>query len=171
MLPALAALLRGSPRRFLFVVGKGGVGKTTAAAAVALHLADAGRPTHLVSTDPAHSVGDVFGVQLPAHPIPSPCTDRLTLEELDARAYARAWSGRVAGPIAELVERGTYLDADDAHALTGLSLPGVDEVMGALRLVELAEGNADRIVVDTAPTGHALRLLDAGALIDGWAAA
>ncbi len=173
MQPALAERLRTLSRRFVFVVGKGGVGKSTTAAATALYLADSGLATHLISTDPAHSLGDVFQLDLPPAPAPapSPCSDRLLLEQLDARAYARRWVERVSGPIAELVERGTYLDAQDAHSLADLSLPGVDELMGALRLVELAAGGAQVVVVDTAPTGHALRLLDAGFLLAGWAAA
>ncbi|HEX9106352.1 MAG TPA: ArsA family ATPase [Longimicrobiales bacterium] len=171
ILPAPADLLRAGNRRIVFVVGKGGVGKTTTAAALALAFADSGAATHLLSTDPAHSLGDVFGVALPGHAGPSPCTPLLTLEELDARAYARAWIERISGPIAELVQAGTYLDATDARALADLSLPGVDVVMGALRLVELARGPAARIVVDTAPTGHALRLLETGGLVRGWVAA
>jgi len=163
--------LRLARRRIVFVVGKGGVGKTTTAAALALDFADAGDATHLLSTDPAHSVGDVFGVTLPGGAAPSPCSALLTLEELDARAYAARWTRRIIGPVAELVEAGTYLDAADARALADLSLPGVDEIMGALRLVELARGRAARIVVDTAPTGHALRLLEAGDLVAGWVAA
>lgn len=171
MLAALADRLRAANRRVLFVVGKGGVGKTTTACAIALHLADSGRSTHLLSTDPAHSVGDVFGLGLSGEPLPSPCTPDLVVEELDARAHARAWIDRVIGPVAELVGRGTYLDEADARVLADLSLPGVDEVMGAIRLVELADGRVERIVVDTAPTGHTLRLLDAGDLIAGWIAA
>ncbi len=171
MQAALADRLETRGRRILFVMGKGGVGKSTTAAALALHFADSGRATHLLSTDPAHSIGDVFSLRLAADPQPSPCTPALVLEELDARGYARRWVERTAPALARLVEAGTYLDAADARALTDLSLPGVDEIMGALRLVELAGGDADRLVVDTAPTGHALRLLEAGDLVEGWVAA
>jgi arsenite-transporting ATPase len=60
----------------------------------------------------------------------------------------------------ELARRGTYLDDDDVDAILGLSLPGVDELMGLLELLRLAQSEpADLVVVDTAPTGHALRLL------------
>ena len=171
VLAALAGRLDARPRGIVVVTGKGGTGKTTTAAALALRFADSGLPTHLLSTDPAHSVGDVFDLTLAARPRPSPCTPALMLEELDARAYAREWVQRLAPDIARLVEAGTYLDAEDARSLTDLSLPGVDEIMAALRLVELAPADAARLVVDTAPTGHALRLLDAGELVAGWVAA
>lgn len=164
-------LLAGLPSRFVFVVGKGGVGKSTAASALALRLAHASRRVHLVSTDPAHSLGDLFGAALPpGRPAPSPCGPSLVLEELDARARARAWVAEVAEPLLELVELGTYLDSDDVRPFLDLTLPGVDEFMGALRLEELEgeEDGPDRVVVDTAPTGHTLRLLGAGELLEGW---
>ncbi len=165
MIPALLERLHA---RFVFVVGKGGVGKTTTSGAIALAFADAGLSTHLISTDPAHSLGDLFEQMPLSQPTSSRCTRLLIIEELDARAAAEAWLERARAALLDLVEKGTYLDTADADSLLALSLPGVDEVMGALRLADLATGDAQRIVVDTAPTGHTLRLLDAGALIDGW---
>jgi arsenite/tail-anchored protein-transporting ATPase len=144
----------------LFIVGKGGVGKSTAAGALALESADDGVETHLVSTDPAHSLGDLFEEAISRPPTPSRCSPRLTIEEFDAPAYAEAWLASATGPVAEIIEGGTYLDAEDVAGFTRLALPGVDEMMAVLRLVDLADGGG-RIVVDTAPTGHALRLLDA----------
>lgn len=154
---------------FIFVAGKGGTGKTTAAGALALALADTG-PTHLLSTDPAHSTGDLFGQPLGGGPAPSACTPALVLEELDAQRIATEWLGRARGPVAEILEHGTWLDADDVAGFTRLALPGLDEMMAVLRLVELAGGEA-RVVVDTAPTGHTLRLLDAAATHEGLARA
>lgn len=155
------------------MVGKGGVGKSTAAAALALGLADSGEETHLLSTDPAHSLGDLFDLPLAGgRPVISPCSRRLTLEELDAPGRARRWLDAVRSPIADLVDRGTYLDGDDVAALLNHSLPGMDEVMAALRIAELGEaGSPPRVVIDTAPTGHALRLLDSGRTVSGWTAA
>jgi arsenite/tail-anchored protein-transporting ATPase len=145
---------------FVFVVGKGGTGKTTAAGALALAFADAGMATHLISTDPAHSLADLFATTRAT--VSTPCGPNLTIEEFNADAYARRWLDRVRAPVAEIIERGSYLDAEDVAAFTTLALPGVDELMAVLRLVELADASS-RTVVDTAPTGHTLRLLDAHA--------
>ncbi|MGQ0813764.1 MAG: ArsA family ATPase, partial [Gemmatimonadota bacterium] len=152
-------LLARAPTRFIFVVGKGGVGKTTTAAAIAVALADANQSTHLISTDPAHSLRDL---------IPESCSSKLELEEFDARKYADVFFQRLRAPFIELIERGTYLDAADAASFLDLSIPGIDEVMGALRLVELLDSHAQRIVVDTAPTGHTLRLLESATIIESW---
>jgi arsenite/tail-anchored protein-transporting ATPase len=147
---------------FVFVVGKGGVGKTTAAGALALEIADADAAVHLISTDPAHSLADLFGQPLGGEPVRSDCSPRLLLEEFDADAFAAHWLARAAGPVTEIIEGGTYLDAEDVAGFTRLALPGLDEMMAVLRLVDLARADA-RVVVDTAPTGHTLRLLDAAA--------
>ena len=157
------ALLARASTRFIFVVGKGGVGKTTTAGALALKLADQGIATHLISTDPAHSLSDLFaGAQ---------CSEHLRVEEFHARTYADEFFREMRGPLGELIERGSYLDAKDAASFLDLSIPGIDEVMGALRLVDLEQSDAARIVVDTAPTGHTLRLLDSGEIIESWVAA
>lgn len=156
--------------RFTFVVGKGGVGKTTTAGALALRMADEGRPTRLLSTDPAHSLGDVFDVDLePSGEAADVCGAPLALEAFDAAGYAESWIGEASGPLSELFDLGTYLDDQDVDSFLGLSLPGLDEVMAALRLGDLAESGGDaRVVVDTAPTGHTLRLLDSGRVLSTW---
>ncbi len=163
------ALLSRASTRFVFVLGKGGVGKTTTAGALALALADQAQPTHLISTDPAHSLGDLFQQDLTSgQTITSRCAAALVLEEFAARAYADRFFRELRAPLSELIERGTYLDADDAASFLDLSIPGIDEVMSVLRIVELHDGAAGRIIVDTAPTGHALRLIDAATTIDSW---
>jgi arsenite/tail-anchored protein-transporting ATPase len=151
---------------FAFVVGKGGTGKTTTAGALAVGFADNGEDTHLISTDPAHSVGDLFGVRLGGAPVVSACSPRLVLEEYDAGAHARTWIDNATASAAELIEGGTYLDREDVAGFSRLALPGLDEMMAVLRLADLA-GGGKRVVVDTAPTGHTLRLLDASATHEG----
>lgn len=158
-------LLERLTGRVTFVVGKGGVGKTTVSGALALALADRGTSTHLLSTDPAHSLGDLFDRSLAGDPEPSPCTERLILEELDAARLAQDRLGTLVPGLRELIDRGTYLDMDDAEALLDVSLPGLDEIGGALRVAELSE---PRLVVDTAPTGHMLRLLDTPDVVRSW---
>lgn len=154
------ALLARASTRFVFVVGKGGVGKTTTAGALALGFADQSQPTHLISTDPAHSVQDLFQHQN--------CSNALTIEEFDARKYADDFFREIRAPFAELIERGSYLDSKDAASFLDLSIPGIDEVMSAFRLVELLDGDVRHVVIDTAPTGHAIRLLDAANVIESW---
>lgn len=99
------------------------------------------------------------------------CNPGLILEEFDARSFADDWLAELRPALIEVAERGTYLDAADAQSFLDLSLPGVDEVMAALRILQLTDGSAQRIVVDTAPTGHLLRLLEAGSLLNSWSEA
>jgi arsenite-transporting ATPase len=158
--------------RFIFYGGKGGVGKTTCASAFA--LASAFTPPAprvlLVSTDPAHSLGDVFGVALSS--APKRIRPSLDAVELDAsRAFAR-WLHEHRRPLGEILEHGTWLDRADVDALLDLSIPGVDELAGILEIARLADdrlkgprASYDLIVVDTAPTGHTLRLLSAPATV------
>jgi arsenite-transporting ATPase len=132
------------------VGGKGGVGKTTCAAAIAFRSAHRCR-TLLVSTDPAASVRRTFGFAgRPA---------RLDVRAIDAKAAFRAWLAPRENLLAAIAVRGTYLDEDDVHRLLALSLPGIDEVAALLAIVGLSESRYERVVVDTAPTGHTLRLL------------
>ena len=147
--------------RFIFYGGKGGVGKTTTAAAAALAARATAARVLLVSTDPAHSLGDALGVTLAA--TPKRIRPGLDAAELDAtRAFAR-WLKEHRRPLGEILEHGTWLDREDVDALLDLSIPGVDELMGILEIDRLAGGSScyDLIVVDTAPTGHTLRLLSA----------
>ncbi len=170
---------------FVFYGGKGGVGKTTCAAARAIADAASGARVLVVSTDPAHSLGDVLGVRLSATPRlialdrrsdktsrgrPAPRRSAkafalparsLLAVELDApRAFAR-WIARHRQALGDIVEHGTWLDRHDVDALLDLPIPGVDELVGMLEIVRMASASYDVVIVDTAPTGHTLRLLSA----------
>jgi arsenite-transporting ATPase len=175
--------------RFIFYGGKGGVGKTTCAAARAVAEAAGGARVLVASTDPAHSLGDALGVRLSSRPAPLRLVGRgpglLHAVELDApRAFAR-WLKEHRRPLAEILEHGTWLDPEDVEALLDLSMPGVDELVGLIEIARLANARLkprateaardavvargfgrvppvyDLVVVDTAPTGHTLRLLAA----------
>ena len=138
------------------------MGKTTCAAAAALSAAESGLRVGIVSTDPAHSLGDAVGRRLGAAPRPVPTrAGRLEAVELDAdRALAR-WLARRRATLRTIAERGTYLDEEDLERLLRLSFPGVDELMALVEVARLVErGRWELVVVDTAPTGHALRMLD-----------
>lgn len=146
-------------RRWTFVGGKGGVGKTTVAAALAVGMADAGARVLAVSADPAHSLGDALDAALAGEP--REIAPRLEAMEIDAAAERTRFLARHAASLSTVLERGTYLDAADVDALLDLSLPGTDELAALLRLADLASGDGHgHVVVDTAPTGHTLRLLD-----------
>jgi arsenite/tail-anchored protein-transporting ATPase len=147
--------------RFTFFGGKGGVGKTTCAAAAALGAAERGRRVLVVSTDPAHSLGDALDRRLSSRSCLVP-TRRGTLRavELDADGALERWIGARRRRLATIAERGTYLDEEDIERFLHLSLPGVDELIGLVELARLARAAAaEEIVVDTAPTGHTVRLL------------
>jgi arsenite-transporting ATPase len=147
--------------RFRFFGGKGGVGKTTCSAALAVALA-AHRRVLIVSTDPAHSLGDALEVRLGPEPraVPGASGRRLVAAELDADRALERWLRGRRRLLAQIAERGTYLDEADVSRLLRLSLPGVDELVGLLELSRLSRvASYDEVVVDTAPTGHTLRLL------------
>jgi arsenite-transporting ATPase len=147
--------------RFHFFGGKGGVGKTTCAAARAIRACDEGARVLVVSTDPAHSLGDALAK--PLGPAPTAVrigSRRLHALELDADGALGRWMREREESFRTVAERGTYLDDADVDRLMGLSIPGTDELIGLVELRRLARaGRWDTVVVDTAPTGHAMRLL------------
>jgi arsenite-transporting ATPase len=141
--------------RILLFTGKGGVGKTTVAAATAVSTAAAGLRTLILSTDPAHSLADAFDVALGDQP--TLVADRLWGGELDTRArFEEAWTD-VRDYVVDV------LDWAGAGALEAEELsvvPGLDEVFALAELRERAKsGDYDVIVVDCAPTAETLRLL------------
>jgi arsenite/tail-anchored protein-transporting ATPase len=155
-------------RRLLFVGGKGGVGKTTIAAALALSIADAGRRCLLVSTDPAHSLGDLFG-----RPIGEPAaeiTPNLAALEIDPDAQADRYIAGVAHNLRDLVRPELYPDIERSLSLARAA-PGAAEAALLDRMTELmdvAGGAYDVVVFDTAPVGHTLRLLSLPELMTAW---
>jgi arsenite-transporting ATPase len=158
--------------RVLAFAGKGGVGKTSAAAAVGLALAER-RPDArilVLSTDPAHSLGDALGLPLGDDERPVPGLPGLAARELDATAAFARRRERYRASVDEVFDallRGSRFDIaydrDVVRELIDLAPPGLDELFGVLSLVDTVLGRGrpayDVVVLDTAPTGHALRLL------------
>ena len=158
---ALDTLLDALPRITL-VVGKGGVGKTTCAVGVAASFAARGQRTLIVSTDPAAALADVVGLPVGTTETPVAGQPTLCARQLAASELRREFLARWRAVITEIIDRGTYLERGEVEGLVDAALPGGDEIFAVLALADLiAEGAAryDRIVVDTAPTGHTVRML------------
>ncbi len=148
--------------RFIFFGGKGGVGKTTCAAAAALRLAATGSRVLVLSLDPAHSLRDVLAADTEPSPGQAPADLPVEVVELDARRQFEEFMRAHRRELQTLADRGTYFDDEDIQGFLDLSLPGVDEIAALLKLGELAgdETGPSRVVVDLPPTGHALALFD-----------
>ena len=158
--PALKIVLFG---------GKGGVGKTTSASAAALYLARQQYKTLLISTDPAHSLSDSFERSIGGCITEVQEVKRLSILEIDAdKAFAK-FRFEHEREIRKLFDTSTSLDEEDIESFMSMPIPGVDEVMGFKTIVEIIdEAKFDKYVVDTAPTGHALRLMTSPWLFDDW---
>jgi arsenite-transporting ATPase len=160
-LPALLSL----GTRFTFVTGKGGVGKTTTAAGIAIAFAQRGEATLLVSTDPASNLGDLFGISGARVPTGVPSLPTLAVLDIDPVQAAAAYRERVVAPV-----RGLLPDVAIAQMEEQLSgactveIAAFDEFT-ALLTDPATQQRFARIVFDTAPTGHTLRLL---ALPSAW---
>jgi arsenite-transporting ATPase len=135
-------------RQVIFFGGKGGVGKTTISSLAALHFSTS-RDVTVFSTDPASNLGDVFGDARPR---------RIRVESVDAEALYRRFLEQNLESFLEIGDRGTYLDRDELKRLFELSVPGIDELMAWMHVGELSTENR-LLIVDTAPTGHTLRML------------
>lgn len=145
---------------FIFFTGKGGVGKTSLACATAVWLADRGKRTLLVSTDPASNVGQVFS-QTIGHRITDISTVKnLAAMEVDPMAAAQAYRDRVLDPVRELMPVDVVNSIEEQ--LSGsctTEIAAFDEFTGLLTNHELRQ-KYDHIVFDTAPTGHTIRMLE-----------
>jgi arsenite-transporting ATPase len=141
--------------RIVLVTGKGGVGKTTVAAATALATADAGDRTLVSSTDPAHSLADAFEVGLGDDPVQ--LTDRLSGQQIDTQHQLDRYWGSIREQIMSVFDWG---GVSGIEAEEFLVFPGMDELFALLEVNRHARsGQYDTIIVDCAPTAETLRLL------------
>jgi len=155
-------VLRAAEARFVIVVGGGGVGKTTLAAASALHAASVGRNTLVMTFDPSHRLKDALGIGAEAVGaevlVTTPTRGRLSASLLDAKA---TFDGLVERYAPDAPARRRILDNRFYGHLAG-RLAGILEYMAVERLFEAAHaGRFEHIVLDTPPTREALDFLDA----------
>lgn len=150
--------------RILLFIGKGGVGKTTLAAATAAGLAQRGRKTLVVSTDPAHSLGDALAIELGGDPVD--VDDCLQGVQVEARELTdRAWN--VLREQLRSALTGMGVDRLEAEELT--VLPAVDELLALTEVQRLAEnGPWENVIVDCGPTAETLRLLALPEAVSGY---
>jgi arsenite/tail-anchored protein-transporting ATPase len=143
-----------------FFIGKGGVGKTTVSSAYAVYRAHQRRKVLLLSTDPAHSLADIFQIRLGSK------TKRLRvgsghldLWQIDAQQRFQRFLKKYRASIFTLLESGTIFTRKEIEPLLSTALPGMAEVSALLAVADLLDTRRyDELVVDTAPLGHTLRL-------------
>ena len=139
--------------------GKGGVGKTSCAIATALALSE-NFETLLISTDPAHSVSDCLEQQIGFNVVKVSGAAKLSAIEVVADEALTIFKAAHHNALKKLLVTSSNFDKDDIDEMLTLSIPGIDEIMSFKTIIDfMEEGNYEKYVVDTAPTGHALRLI------------
>jgi arsenite-transporting ATPase len=138
--------------------GKGGVGKTTCASAIALHFALQGKKTLVISSDPTPSLSDIFEMEIGDKETPISNVNNLFGIEISSEVVLKKWKERFGPEIYEVVSSFASVDYDFVEYIGGA--PGIEEEYMLNYILELVEGGQyDMVVWDTAPAGHTLRLL------------
>jgi arsenite/tail-anchored protein-transporting ATPase len=164
----MSSLQRLLEKRVLFFGGKGGVGKTTCASAMALAASQAGKRVLLVSTDPAHSTSDMFERHIGPEPVE--LLPNLFGLEIDGAFESERYVTNVKEQIRGLFGHHILKEANRQIDLAA-SMPGAEEMALFDRIGALIRGEDDRfdlLVFDTAPTGHTLRLIKMPELMEAW---
>ncbi|MDO5847980.1 MAG: TRC40/GET3/ArsA family transport-energizing ATPase [Methanobrevibacter sp.] len=153
---------------FIFVGGKGGVGKTSVSAATALWLANQGKKTLIVSTDPAHSLSD--SLEVPIGHYPREIKTNLYAVEIDPdEAMAQKQAALEAQKAMSTQDKLMGLDMLTDQLDIASAAPGADEAAAfEIFLTVMTSNEYDVVVFDTAPTGHTLRLLSFPEVMDSW---
>ena len=152
-------------KSFIFLGGKGGVGKTSLASSLAIFAANQGIDTLIISTDPAHSLSDSLDQEIGSDEIPINTFDNLWALEIDSEKAAAEYKAMLdASGSNEMFNQ--FLGEDD---ITGLTPPGTDETVAFAKVLEFIENPTHELLIfDTAPTGHTLRLLSLPEVMDSW---
>lgn len=154
--------------------GKGGVGKTCCASSSAIWAAEHGKNTLIISTDPAHSLGDSLGMELaPGEATPVTGVKNLTALEINPKINMAEFQGITNMNPMEDLGMGGMMDTfgmGDLEDFASMNPPGIDEALAFGKVLEFieTEHDYDLIVFDTAPTGHTLRLLSLPDTLSGW---
>ena len=162
--------------RISFVIGKGGVGKTTVSAALGFHQRKISRAAvEVCSVDPAPSLDDIFQTQIGDNPTAVLGDKHFCASELDSAALFRSWIAEIRQEIDSATtseQSGVHVDLSFERELLSALLdivpPGLDEVLAIFRIIDLRASTAGKIVIDMSPTGHALELLRMPERIVGW---
>ena len=156
----MKAFMQKAPR-YLFFTGKGGVGKTSMACATAVGLAEQGRRVLLISTDPASNLDEVLQAALSSRPTPVPNLPGLSALNIDPIKAAAEYRERMVGPYRGVLPKAavTQMEEQLSGACT-VEIAGFNEFSKLLG-DDAAMRDYDHVVLDTAPTGHTLLLLDA----------
>ena len=167
---ALRTLLN-QPLQFIMFGGKGGVGKTTMASATALRLAKeySKKKVLIFTTDPAPSLGDAFDQKITDKPTAIKGINNLFAMEIDAHKVFEEFKEEYGDDILDILQQGTYLEDKETENMFNLDIPGLDEIMGLKKITDFMNSQEYQIyIVDTAQTGHTLRLLTLPDLLDKW---
>ncbi|MGJ3244552.1 MAG: ArsA family ATPase [Elainellaceae cyanobacterium] len=151
--------------------GKGGVGKTTLSCGFSQYWGQRFPDERilLISTDPAHSLGDVLQMRVDDTPQAIARLPNVRVRALDAQTLLQTFKARYGSVLELLVERGSFVQGEDLSPVWDLSWPGLDELMGILEIQRLLrDREADRVVVDMAPSGHTLNLFGLMDFLDGF---
>lgn len=157
-----------SDKEIIFFGGKGGVGKTTCSSAYSLNLARKGYKTLVLSTDPAHSLGQVFQVQMGDEPRKLD-TNLYGIEidpEVESRRYINRIKQQMQGSFSVNIIAEIQRQLDAAYHSPGAEEAAIFDRF--IEVIDLVGKEYQRIVFDTAPTGHTLRLLSLPELMDRW---